>query len=271
MTHFQTATSYGGSIDRPHLRSRRSASTPDITSAVYSLLREALSGYDTAGGDRHSDIRQAVTHVYELGNRQPFPSRSIANSAHVLLAGWAFRSQILQDGARQITDLIVPGDFCFTPFCGEEPLSQIEACGSARVVVLDLQKLPDRVRTLVEHSQRAQHVDMVRRLRARLVSLGRRDARERLAYLVAETYARLTGVGLAPDATFKWPITQEHLADLLGLTPVHTNRVLARLRSEDLLVIRNRQVAILDVAGLGRAGGFEDSYSHDDGGYHELL
>nr|WP_276039880.1 Crp/Fnr family transcriptional regulator [Sphingomonas sp. GM_Shp_1] len=131
--------------------------------------------------------------------------------------------------------------------------------------------LPEKTRTLVYRGQQIQQGDVTRRLRARLVSLGRRDARERLAYLMAETHARLAGFGLTENNGFDWPFTQEHLADILGLTPVHINRVLGRLRGEGLLVVRNRHVAILDVAGLHRAGGFDAAHGSIERSDYDLL
>ncbi|WP_184060601.1 helix-turn-helix domain-containing protein [Sphingomonas aerophila] len=59
--------------------------------------------------------------------------------------------------------------------------------------------------------------------------------------------------------SFAWPFTQEDLADILGLTSVHINRILGRLRRENLLVIKNRQVAIVDLLHLRRTSGFDST------------
>lgn len=85
----------------------------------------------------------------------------------------------------------------------------METCGPARIAVLNIDLLSERARALFNDSLRMQQADLVCRLRNRLVSLGRRNARERLAYLVAETHSRLSGLGLARDGSFTWPITQE--------------------------------------------------------------
>lgn len=63
-------------------------------------------------------------------------------------------------------------------------------------------------------------------LRERIVSLGRRDARGRIAYLLCELLWRHTAVGLNSNGSFLLPLTQTELGDALGLTPVHVNRIL---------------------------------------------
>ena len=202
------------------------------------------------------DIKRAVTHGYDVKNRQRFPAPLPGMTAHVLIEGWGFRAQVLPDGSRQITDFIIPGDFCSSSLDNDEITSDIEACGPARIAVLDMDRISDQSRTLIQKIRRRQEADILRRLRAALVSLGRRDAKARLAFLIAECHSRLAGVGLAIDGEFRWPLTQEHLADVLGLTPVHVNRTLARLRTEALLVVQNRTVLILDLVELCRVGGF---------------
>jgi CRP-like cAMP-binding protein len=256
MTYLHTEAPHNGAFDRLSRQAYRIVRTRRGDAATSSLVR-ALSRYNT--GDQYDafDVIEAVTHVHEVESRHHFPTRSSAKTAHILVAGWGFRSQILWDGTRQIGDLLAPGDFCHTSSRERESWFSIEACGPARIAVLDLDLLPERARAAVELGQQIQQDDVIRRLRARLVSLGRRDARGRLAYLIAEIHARLAGLGLTKDSAFDWPFTQEHLADILGLTPVHTNRVLGRLRGEGLLAVRNREVTILDLVGLRHVGAFD--------------
>lgn len=256
--HLQTAISLGGSINQsPSPRDRRA---PKLGAPAAACLFPFpnFAGFEGTDQELAHVINQAIVSTHEIGHRQTLSPRPDAATFHVIIEGWAFRSQILPNGARQITELLVPGDFCSTPYDAEEPYCEIEACGPVCVAMLDMEQLTDGARSFAEHVQRRQHADVLRRLRAGLVSLGRRDGRERLAYLVAETYSRLAQIGLSRDGAFAWPFTQEHLADILGLTPVHINRVVARLRNEDVLIIRKRHVAILNLASLCRIGGFED-------------
>jgi CRP-like cAMP-binding protein len=99
-------------------------------------------------------------------------------------------------------------------------------------------------------------------LAERLASLGRRSAHERVAHLFCELWRRLHLLGLAEDDRFPLPITQEDLADTLGLSAVHINRTLRQLRSEGLIETGSNHVRVLSMAGLEAIAGFEDGYLH---------
>ena len=103
-------------------------------------------------------------------------------------------------------------------------------------------------------------------LRERIVSLGRRDARARIAYLLCELLWRHTAVGLnSNDGSFLLPLTQTELGDTLGLTPVHVNRILKEFRSYHLIAMEHKMITLLDVPGLQTIGGFTKEYLHLEG------
>ncbi len=79
-----------------------------------------------------------------------------------------------------------------------------------------------------------------------LVNLGRKDSRSRAAHLLCELGIRMEAAGIGTRTSFPLQLTQDHLADFLGLTPVHTNRVLRGLREEGLAEMKHRHVRILD-------------------------
>jgi CRP-like cAMP-binding protein len=227
-------------------------------SASIAACRTLLARFSAAGLSDQldvDDVGDAIAGVY-LAEDQPLHSARSTGNLHLLVEGWAFRAQILPDGSRQITDIILPGDIGADP-AAEAHSAEMEACGRVKIAVIKMGMLPQPVRSVIDKLQRRQEIDETRRLRAWLVGLGRRDARERMAYFMAETHARLAVMGLVQDNGFACPFTQEHLADILGLTAVHVNRTLARLRSEGLLIISRGHVAIGDLAGLCRIGGFE--------------
>jgi CRP-like cAMP-binding protein len=93
-----------------------------------------------------------------------------------------------------------------------------------------------------------------------LVNLGRRSAYERLAHLVLELLARLRAVGLASELSYMLPLTQELIADVLGLSSPHVNRMIRCLREEGLVTIEDQHVVIHDLASLSSLAGFEGSY-----------
>lgn len=99
-------------------------------------------------------------------------------------------------------------------------------------------------------------------LRAWLVNIGRREAFEAIGHLLCELHLRLLKAGLTQNSDFEFPITQEEIADAQGLTPVHVNRMLQRLRREGYITLKGGRLAINDVARLEAATGFDDGYLH---------
>lgn len=174
-----------------------------------------------------------------------------------LAEGWAFRQQILRSGARQITDVFVPGDLIpASLFARRETI----ACGEARVLILSQACPKGDAASTFRHIRESAREAEIRILRARLVSLGRLDSRARVAHFFAELHARLNMSGRVVDGAFTCPLTQEHVADVLGLTTVHVNRTMRRLRAEGLLVISRPRVRIPDVGRLRDATGFDAGY-----------
>jgi len=96
------------------------------------------------------------------------------------------------------------------------------------------------------------------------VNLGQRDAIERMAHLLCELFIRLRGVGLANEHGCDLPMTQAELADALGLSVVHTNRVLQDLRAQGLVTLKGKTLVIPDLDALMAAGLFNPNYLHLD-------
>lgn len=101
-------------------------------------------------------------------------------------------------------------------------------------------------------------------LRERIIDEGRRDAYARIGFLIYEIFLRMRAFGAIDNQKFDFPVTQEDLADATGLTPVHVNRMLKRLRAENLIAIDGKTWTIVDPAGLRKAAQFEASYLHLD-------
>jgi CRP-like cAMP-binding protein len=93
-----------------------------------------------------------------------------------------------------------------------------------------------------------------------LASVGRRSAIERTAHFFLELAGRLNLIGLATEIEFKCPLSQYVLADALGLSAIHVNRVLRQLRERDLLTFRGGRVEIHNLSGLRRLAGFYNGY-----------
>ncbi len=98
-----------------------------------------------------------------------------------------------------------------------------------------------------------------------MMSIGRREAYARIAHLLCEFVVRMRAVGLTEDHTCNLPTTQSELADALGLTPVHVNRVLQELRGAGLISLKGSVLQVLDWEGLKQAGEFDPTYLHLEG------
>lgn len=183
---------------------------------------------------------------------------------HLMLEGWSCRYKILNEGTRQITAFLVPGDFCDTHITlFDEMDHSIGTLSDCRIAFIARDKMAEIIER--PHIARAlwwaSLVDEAV-LRAWIVNLGRRDAFERIGHLICEMHARLRNVGLAPEGAFELPLTQEELGDALGLTPIHISRMLKRLRDEKLLTFKNQRIVIADVARLRELVGFDPNYLH---------
>jgi CRP-like cAMP-binding protein len=184
------------------------------------------------------------------------------HSAHLytLLSGWAFRYKTLEDGRRQILNYMLPGDLVGLQgsVIGEMQHS-VEALSPLVLCVFQRDRLNE---LFANHPGLGFDITWLaaqeeRMLDDHLLSLGRRTALERAAYLIAFLYHRAASVGLVSSRSLYLPITQMHVADTLGLSIVHTNKTLRRLA--DLALIRwlDRSCEVLDVTGLMEVAGWD--------------
>ena len=92
--------------------------------------------------------------------------------------------------------------------------------------------------------------------------MGRRASIERVAHLMCELYIRARSIGLTDGPQFALPLSQALLADSLGMTPIHLNRILKQLRASDAMTLTRGNVLITDPAKLVRIAGFDENYLH---------
>lgn len=187
-----------------------------------------------------------------------------AHHVSLLLDGLAFRYKILAGGRRQILGYVVPGDLCdahFTLF--NQPDHCIALVSDAAVVnipIATFARMMDRHPQVARAASLAALIDGAI-LREWLLNVGQRDAFQRMSHFFCEMAVRLTAVGqIGDDGSFDLPLSQATLADTVGMSPVHTNRILQRLRNDGLIALRQRRLTILDPARLVAVAGFEDNY-----------
>ncbi len=186
---------------------------------------------------------------------------------HVVISGLACRYKILQDGRRQIMAFLVAGDPCDSEiFILKEMDHSIGTLIPSVIASIPGDTMKDLLLSrpgiaLAFWWNTLQDEGV---LRERIIDEGRRDAYSRIAFMIYEILLRLRAVGVMDDESFDFPITQTDLADATGLTPVHVNRMLQRLREEKLIAIEGKRWTVLDPAGLRKAAQFEANYLHLD-------
>jgi CRP-like cAMP-binding protein len=185
-------------------------------------------------------------------------------NVRVVLDGWASRQKTLRDGRRQIVGLILPNDLgsYWTPTSPPWTL-EVRALTPCRVLCVEGPALAALVRRFPflgsRLGERAAADASI--MQAWLLNIGQRKAPERIAHLFCELAVR---IGLSADAARPQrpviPLTQQDLADALGMTSVHVNRVLQRLKAEGMIDIRKGAVTLVDVPALARVCEFDPSY-----------
>lgn len=183
----------------------------------------------------------------------------------VILEGWACRYKILPSGTRQILAYLMPGDCCdlHISLLAEMDHS-IQVITPALVATVDRHAMDDIMdghRGIAKAMYISQLVDEGT-MRSWITSMGRRTSVERVAHLMCELYLRARTVGLVVEPELKLPLSQLLLADSLGMTPVHVNRVLKVLRLSGAMTLHRGSLHIVDPAKLVRIAGFDENYLH---------
>ena len=185
----------------------------------------------------------------------------------VMLDGWAQRYKLLPDGSRQITAYMLPGDLCdIYVFILRQMDHTIGTLSDAKIAVFDkdaLLKVTRANHRIAEALWWSTLVDEAV-LRQWIVNVGQRQAYERVAHLFSELWLRLHMIGRTDGNAFYLPVTQAQLGDTIGLTPVHVNRTLQRMREEKLIELDSRRLKICDIDKLRKIASFDPNYLHLD-------
>jgi CRP-like cAMP-binding protein len=187
-----------------------------------------------------------------------------SQSAHLytVLAGWGFRYKLLEDGRRQILNFVLPGDFVgIQASVLSEMQHSVEALTSALLCVFERDRIWELYR-----SQPSLAFDMTwlaareeQMLDEHLLNIGQRTAEERAAYLLLFLVERAEVRAMAKGNRVSLPLTQPHVADSLGLSLVHTNRVLNRLARHKMIALKKGEIEVIDRKSLSRAAQWEPS------------
>jgi CRP-like cAMP-binding protein len=194
----------------------------------------------------------AGTAVLVEGNHSPH--------LFTVLDGWGFRYKILQDGRRQILNYVAPGDLIgLQGAVMDEMRHSVEALTPLTLCVFERSRLfglfekhPGLGYDMAWIASREESI-----LDEHLLSVGRRSALERAAYLLAFLHRRAAQIEPQRNGVALIPVTQIHVADTLGLSIVHTNKTLRKLVARDLVKWLDRGCKILDAEGLAQLADWE--------------
>lgn len=224
-------------------------STPFISRCANCVLRR--SGAFSSNTDREIAFIQNFKHREMDVEAASLLSREGATTGelYTLLSGWAFRFRTLTNGKRQILNFLLPGDFIglqekLDAGCqnGVEMLTDGRVCCFPMGKIWDLYR--DHPNLSYDLTWLAAHEELI--LDENLVSVGQRTAMQRIAMLLIHLHKRAGSVGMRDvNGAVPFPVSQQHMADALGLSLVHTNKTLRRLAHAGLHVIKNGRLTLL--------------------------
>jgi CRP-like cAMP-binding protein len=206
-----------------------------------------LAGLTPLPRDDIAALQSAATEVRRVAARREILSEGqpIAQPS-ILLAGWACRAQLLSDGRRQIVSLILPGDLIgMCPQSNPIAATTVLALTEVTLCAAPSPREGQRGTGLAEAYAISAALDQFYTLR-NVTRLGRLSAYERTADWLLEMRERLALSGLSNGTQFPMPLTQEMLADALGLTSVHINRTLQTMRRDGAVTLRSGMLTLTD-------------------------
>jgi CRP-like cAMP-binding protein len=178
----------------------------------------------------------------------------------LVLEGWAMRYRQRADGSRQILAILLPGDLCIDP-PGKRLNHTIASLTQVRFGIIPFphfdEAAPDSSDLLAALWRRQLEMSSIQ---LEWIANGGRSAYERIAHFLCETFSRARACGLAEGNRCEFPLTQQDIACVTGLTSVHVNRTLQQMRKDGLIELQGKRLSLLKPEGLGRAAAFDSGY-----------
>jgi CRP-like cAMP-binding protein len=231
--------------------------------ATTNLLRK-LGGFFPVRDELRTDIEALGRHRVELNAGEALIRTGEKNGEiHLVEEGWMLRMRHTPDGGRQIVNVGLPGDFLnFTTLMFGVAQFDIVAKTPALLWCIQTETFremmarhPGLAEALVWSNAHEESL-----LAERVVSLGRRDATQRLAHVLCELAVRLALIDRRPDGVLTIPLIQEDFADILGISVIHVVRTFKRLSEIGAVDYRSRRLIVRDMGKLQEAAGFEGEY-----------
>ncbi|GAB2794566.1 Crp/Fnr family transcriptional regulator [Halomonas shantousis] len=228
---------------------------------------QKLNNFQEHSADEIAILEDAVSGVVDVDKGiDILNERQRPGDVQLLIDGWACRYSVTRQGKGQIMAYLLPGDLCdvHVTLLNRMMDHSIRTLSRAKVASIPRRKMEDIIdnhprlarslfwSTLVDESI----------LRMWLLNLGARPANRRLAHLFCELLVRSRAAGLTANHSFYLPLTQAELGEAMGITIVHTNRVMQKLRSEGLITFRQKHLQINDWEAFKSFSEFESTYLH---------
>jgi CRP-like cAMP-binding protein len=183
----------------------------------------------------------------------------------LIIEGYACRSKTTDSGKRQILSIHIPGEIPDLQSLHLHVMDHdltTQSRSTVGFISHDAIRALTRERPLVADALWRETLIDAAVFREWIVNVGRRAAVSRMAHLLAEIGVRLEAIGLAEGRRYELPMTQIDLADALGLSSVHVNRVIQELRRDGLIEMHKHTVTLLDLPRLTKLADFDALYLH---------
>jgi len=234
---------------------RHRASDTEVRCSACPLRRHAL--FEEPTGEELELVQSLERREHRLAGGETLIHEGQTDAPlYTLPEGWVFRYKTLSDGRRQILSFLLPGDFIgvqqkMTDAAahGVDTLTDAVFCAFQRDSLWELHRrsptMGFNITWLTAHEESM--VDDT------LLSVGRRSAEERIASILILLFKRAAAL---PDDAGRdgapFPLTQQHIADGLGLSLVHTNRTMRKLERRGLYRVEGSRLHLRDVRALAR-------------------
>ncbi|PAL22751.1 Crp/Fnr family transcriptional regulator [Sphingopyxis sp. GW247-27LB] len=235
--------------------------------ALEALIARLQYYSDLGDGEREALARLGGKVRSFTANSEIITAGQAMDAVLVMREGWAARFKTLEDGRRQILNILLPGDiFDLQVLVAAEADHSVVTVTAGSVYAMS----PGAVREMLAGSGALTmafwwtQVQEEAFLREQIIRNGRQSAQERIAHLLLELHRRAQIVNQASGDTLRLPLTQTQIADTLGLTPIHTNRVLRRLVRAGYIEMNRQWIRFLEPDALAQMCDFDPSYFHLD-------
>ncbi|MHC2019935.1 Crp/Fnr family transcriptional regulator [Methylobacterium sp. CM6247] len=229
------------------------------------LIRKLETTMTLTDDERDAILRLPVYRMSLSAHTDIIRDGEVSKQCCVILTGWAFRYKILKSGKRQVLSFHIPGEIpdlhsMHLPKM-DHSLSALRGCTAGFIPHEALLNLTTQFSQVAGALWRDTLID-ASIFREWMTNIGQRSAKSRLAHLFCELYTRFKVLGLEDGFSIPLPLSQAEIADALGITIAHVNRVLQALRIDSLVTLKGHQLVILDWKGLAKIADFDPDYLH---------